>query len=211
MGAVSSTTRGEMRGASDSWPFLRAGHYKDARGDGNCTACAAGKANAATESIAESACSVCEANFYSLEGAGSCSSCQSDSVSDAQSTLESACLCNAGFYGSAGPSCVACDPGSFKTAVENAPCTECAAGHFLDATGSTTDACEECPANEYSLAGAGTCTACHPNAESDAVSESEAACTCAPGYDGTSIADTCKACLAGTSPGPLALNHCLGT
>ena len=46
---------------------MRAGNYKDARGDDACTACAAGKANADTTSIAEAACGNCLANTYSLE------------------------------------------------------------------------------------------------------------------------------------------------
>ena len=188
-----------MRGASEDWPCLRAGYYKDARGNGACTPCGAGKANANTASIAESACGVCDVNTFSLAGAVSCSACQSNSQSAQQSELESACECNAGYYGSTGPSCVACDPGSFKTTVENGACMECNAGDFLDATGSTTDLCEECLANTYSLAGAGTCTPCHANAVSD---EKASGCTCAPGHDGTTTSGTCTACLAGNSPGP---------
>ena len=153
-------------------------------------------------SIAESACGVCDVNTYSLEGAVSCSSCQNNSQSAEQSELESACECNAGYYTSTGPSCVACDPGSFKTAVENGACTKCDAGDFLDATGSITDLCEGCLANSYSLAGAGTCTPCHANAESDAGSVTASACTCAPGYNGTTTSGTCTPCLAGKSPGP---------
>ena len=179
------------------------------RGNEACTKCNAGEFLNATGSITD-VCEGCLANTYSLAGAGTCSACHDNSQSDANSTSESACECNAGYYNSSGPSCVACDPGSFKTAVENSACTECDAGDFLNAAGSMTNLCEGCLANSFSLAGAGTCTSCHDNAESDAGSVTESACTCAPGYDGTTATGNCTACLAGNGLGPTYPAFCIG-
>jgi hypothetical protein len=179
---------------------LRAGSYKDASGDGACTVCVAGTANAAT---GQSACGDCGVNTYSLQGAEICIGCQNNSQSSAVSTEQTACACNAGYDGSTGALCVACGAGSWKDAVANAACTACVAGKAnADTTSLLESACGDCGVNTYSLEGAETCIGCQNNSQSAEVSTVQSACACNAGYDG-STSGTCTACLAGNSPGSL--------
>ena len=109
--------------SSEGWPCLRAGYYKDARGDDACTPCGAGKANTDTASIAESACGVCDVNTYSLAGAGTCAPCHANAVSDAAA---SACTCAPGYDGTtANGTCTACLAGNSL----GPPCLESSPQH----------------------------------------------------------------------------------
>ena len=72
------------------------GTYKDATGPGGCTMCPAGTYSSEIGGGSAGVCNTCPDNSDSLEG----SSTQDD------------CICDAGYTGSDGGPCVACDAGT---------------------------------------------------------------------------------------------------
>jgi len=113
-----------------------AGEYKALPGDEACDLCAAGTASAATAArifacppcpagqiqiqAGQTACVDCPADTYrEMESSASlqtdCARCRDFSTSLPGATLETTCLCNAGFF-SSNAICTACDAGSYTAA-----------------------------------------------------------------------------------------------
>jgi len=146
-----------------------------------CRICVAGKFKV-TRGISE--CSQCVTGKYSTAvGAVSdvCQMCPADSMSPVSSVQSSNCVCNPGFTGPNGGTCVKCVAGKYKIESGDAACTNCLTGQYSAAMGATSNVCENCPTNSDALSG--------NNAKTD--------CTCNPG---STRADghACVNCMAGT-------------
>ena len=111
-----------------------AGKYKVASGNGICTNCGIGSYSAVVGASDVSTCLACPTN----------------SDSPLASSVSTACLCNAGYFGTGegGSECRACDAGKFKTNTGNAPCTDCAVGWYSAANRSL---CVLCPTGNVML------------------------------------------------------------
>jgi len=66
-----------------------------------------------------------------------CQQCLPNSFSSAGSTAAEACVCNAGYTGPDGQTCVSCAPGKYKTVPGATACTDCPP-NTLSAGGSIT-------------------------------------------------------------------------
>ena len=173
-----------------------------------CVDCAAGKFRADTSSTK---CTDCVAGKYSAAAAASCTDCPANAGTGTNtgSTAQTACGCNAGYYGNptgagSAVTCTTCANGKYKvweagaTLVEK--CLDCAAGK--SGTG-TIASCTTCVAGKYSAAAAASCTDCPTNAGTgtNTGSTAQTACGCNAGYygnpTGANTAVDCTACANG--------------
>jgi hypothetical protein len=172
------------------------------------------------------ACSNCQCACGTACGANyiqpSCVACPVNTNSLMLSSGIDACMCNAGYTGAGGSSCIACAAGKFKNSSGSAICTNCLAGAYSGVTGATSaSVCEPCPAGAFSGAGSGVCVNClagtyasaggasacvpcpvgtHSNVSG---ASSSAVCVSCPagafsGVSGATNASTCVPCPAGT-------------
>ena len=111
-----------------------------------------------------------------------------------------ATACKAGYYLASG-ACVACPPGTYKTAADASACLPCAAGTYNGSAGRTST-CTNCSADYYSTAGASSCTACPSGSHSTAGSAACKVCTaashCAKTTGANSMACSSNQCVAST-------------
>lgn len=151
----------------------RAGFVED--DFGNCEACVIGK----YKTLADTACRACPEGMSSpqaspdiascfacpigtLESNGVCLDCPAHSVTLTIGNNEtSACLCDAGYFGSHDTSCLACPAGHYKAAPGEDPCLQCAPGTYNPASNATT--CLACTANSLSAAGSTQASQCDCN------------------------------------------------
>jgi hypothetical protein len=164
-----------------------AGGFKDTNGSAACTLCSQGKYATATAAIVQDTCQDCALHTWSPTG----------------STREQDCLCDLGYTGPYGSSCVACEVGTYKDINGSAPCKacpsltqsslasvsvtlcECIAGHvgLGGAADLNTTMCEACVGGLYkSGVGGGPCAQCPSGSYavregSDAFSGPRTACT----------------------------------
>lgn len=133
-----------------------------------CEQCDAGK----FKGPGPQSCSTCPAGTYSLQGAAECTPCAATETSAAGSPAESHCVCLPGFGGAG---CEPCQPGFYaaqgtleepdlecqacpanKTspvqATSQAQCV-CEAGHEVDPSAPSTEACQPCPDGQYAVGG----------------------------------------------------------
>lgn len=143
---------------------------------GPCVACSPGTFKASPGS---EACSPCEAGtFMNASGATECSQCPANTFSKTGRKQVQDCVCNMGYTGPDGGSCLACALGKFKTINGSATCTLCPGGTYLNLTGGTS--CRTCPPDSSSIPGRA------------AIEE----CSCNPGF--TNGDSFCRACQPGT-------------
>jgi hypothetical protein len=164
---------------------------------GPCEACSSGKYK---DAIGSAACNLCPAGKYSGTSAANkaalCLSCPSGARSASGSTSLNHCICNSGYTGPDGGTCVACVAGKFKTSNGTAACTQCAAGKYSASTALATDACADCGSNTYSSQDNAQCVACPSYTRSAVSSSLQTDCNCNAGYTGPD-GGTCTACSAG--------------
>ncbi len=156
-----------------------AGKYKSTTGGGTCVDCQAGKYRTDTGAIGENLCTPCPANTFAFAG----------------STLQTDCMCNAGYAAVAnGVACTACLAGSYKTGVGIGTCTNCGANEYSTTVAQVVSTCSSCPLSSQAPAGS--------NEASD--------CQCNVGYTGANGA-ACLSCVQGTyktSIGPSTCTLC---
>jgi len=109
-----------------------------------------------------------------------CLRCPPHSAATGAQTLISDCQCNTGATGPDGAPCAQCVAGKYKNASGSAACTDCVADQYSTAVGAASNMCERCAANTQSPAG------------SDDIS----ACSCRPGFTGID-GGACVQCAAG--------------
>lgn len=184
-----------------------AGTYKEAVGDGACTACAAGFGLATPPTVPsvthEHACEPCPANTYS-DGAGSalvCQACPAHSQSAAESSSVNACRCKLGHTGPDGGPCTACVAGKYKDVVGAAACELCGSNTYNpDSASESIDSCRACPINSTTALSAAPFiaeTQCVCRDGFERVGSSPAECVlCTPGSWGS--AQQCFPCPADT-------------
>lgn len=164
-----------------------AGH---ARVDETCVACDAGSFQPLA--LGGDTCELCPVNTFSAAGSSACTACHDSSVAAAGSKSVDDCLCVAGseFFNISERisqvECYMCDPGYFKAAVGNQPCSGCPSGTYAPDSNST--ACLLCPANTYvhnddpENDGYTSCFACPANSLSDPGTVSVYDCSCVEGF-----------------------------
>ena len=108
--------------------------------------------------------------------------------------------------------CADCPVGTFSNLSSQTVCTACAAGKFLNSTGSDSeDYCLVCNAGTYSSTEAAeseaSCQPCPANSHSAASSNDVFSCLCSPGYTGPG-GESCAACAAGKYKGNIGSNEC---
>ena len=188
----------------------------------------------------------CDAGYYGNAGitAGSCkpctiggwcidgniaapTSCPPNSTSPAMATVQTACICDAGFTGPPGGPCAQCPLGSYiftntTTTLSQCSicpagtyssvwptyynCTACPAGTYLGTTGSVSlTSCTACAAGKYSASIAAiyesNCTFCPPGTASTTAGANTTlgVCwSCPPGSYSTPARQTCQNCTAGS-------------
>jgi hypothetical protein len=190
-----------------------------------CIKCGAGKFSATAGASTDTTCTECGAGKYSMtEGANSdnaCMSCPDHSISLSGSSLETSCLCVAGYTGPDGGTCEMCVAGKYKDTQGAQPCTLCIKGKYSTTVGASLEStCINCDVGKYSTAeGASvstTCTSCSPNtysttlgaqkssncanctvnSQSPSGSSVQISCLCNPGFTGPN-GGPCTACVAG--------------
>ena len=124
-------------------------------------------------------------------------------------TVKSFCLpddmgCGVGQEPDSATSCSDCVEGKWSDSTSNAACTSCEAGEIIiiRATGSvsSSEACERCPAGEWSVAGSSTCAVCEEGKWSNTTNNS--ICTSCEGgksTNGISGSASCEQCPSGVA------------
>jgi hypothetical protein len=135
--------------------------------------------------------------MYTCFNGSVCIDCPENSAAPAGSTARSSCLCNAGYTGPNGGTCVACMTGKYKSVTGSALCSDCPSdtqsGPGSTAltscvcnpgfTGPDGGTCSACVAGKYkSVTGSVACTNCSANTYSNAT--------------GAAAVATCQNCLA---------------
>jgi hypothetical protein len=162
-----------------------AGKYSTATGasvESACTYCGAGKYLISTGAVSEVSCMLCAVHTYSTAiGAtaiSTCVNCNANSQAPVGSTAQTSCVCNIGFTGLNGGTCMACDAGKYKSGTGSGACSYCQANSYAPVAsmsaeacqcnaGYTGNACTACPAGKYkSGTGNGICLDCGANAYS---------------------------------------------
>ena len=158
-----------------------AGKYKAIQGTAACNQCVGGKYVSASASTSIDNCLACDVNTYSAVDSSKCEQCPSHSSSVAMSSVQTACICDPGYTGPNGGSCVACAGGKYKIVAGTVACTLCVGGKYSTTAGATSaSTCLNCPL--------------HTNAQSG--SDQVEDCTCNTGHYGLNGRD-CINCEAG--------------
>ena len=131
----------------------------------------------------------------------SCDMCLAGSTSPPGSKNASDCSCMPGF---AGPLCIACPAGKYKTTAGSSDCVpclypsidcNCVSGHTFDLK---TSRCEACPPGTFKeWSGPQSCTTCPEFSTSGSGSGDIADCLCLAGYESKDMGEFCVACAAG--------------
>ena len=164
-------------------------------------------------------CDSCEQNYYQdiygATTAGACQSCPANSNSAISTGSHTECLCNMGYSGVAGETCIACESGKYSDSQtqNNAFCDVCGAGKITTSTATTTssgcilcgtgkyasqnqDECIDCPADTYCSNGIKIlCTNFCANTLNPVLrSSSSNACVCVAGtFLSNTVCSTCTA------------------
>ena len=101
------------------------GKYKDETGDAACSDCVTGKYS---DKHASDRCTLCPEGKYSDKFASAsdlCQLCPNQSTSPEGSSLITDCVCNMGWKGANGQSCVECPLNTYKSEKGDSACTKC--------------------------------------------------------------------------------------
>ena len=142
------------------------------------------------------ACTDCPQNTYGGQQAAVsvsvCTSCPTNSLSEAGSDELSDCVCSPGYtFTQASKGCTKCPRGTYKSVDGNQECTLCPADTYLQSTGATSQS---------------TCTNCPQFTSSAPGSEGSWQCLCKKGYTGE--LSQCIACPPGTYKPTLGKDPC---
>ena len=157
----------------------QAGTFTATIGAAACAACGAGTFSTAGSSV----CAQCGDGTYSYSASALCLACPSDSNSPSRSISLANCICNVGFEGPDGGSCLACVPGKYKAQNGSVVCSTCPNGTFSSTSAASSAAtCQSCPAD--------TVTVISP---ASVLSD----CVCTVGFEGPA-GGSCTLCGEGT-------------
>ncbi len=160
-----------------------AGKFKDVAGDHECSLCSTGTFSG----VGAFECSPCQrGSFADIEGEAVCAPCPQNTTTEFEgANSRQLCICDLGFHHNFSSDCIACEPGTYNDKLHHHSCSLCDAGKYLDMyAANSSEHCEVCPANFYSLAGSHECEACPFNGTSPAGSGSVRKCTCPTGAEG---------------------------
>jgi len=193
-----------------------AGFYNADLGKMECSPCGPGYFSPMLASLSIDNCDTCAADTFSMAGEKECTNCTADSQAPPISSEPTDCVCNAGYTGVDGGTCVACVAGKIKIQMGSALCTDCLAGQYSTDVAAT--ACSNCLDNSnspvgsisagdcicnpaYTLSASLTCDICAQNTFK--TEAGNAACTdCTPNSEspaGSSISTDCKCVVGHTS------------
>jgi hypothetical protein len=209
---------GMYKSDSDICVSCPIGTYRTSTGPDVCTECPAGTYSITLGATTAATCVACAVDTYSATmgatNSDMCLACPANTFSPSGSDELMDCKCLAGFTGSDGTECTACDVGTYKTATGQGTCTWCpletqsaAASTLLTDcrcnTGYTASQngvlCTACVAGSYkNTPGTGACSACPDFTSSASASSLVTDCTCDAGYTAASDGVECTACIAGT-------------
>jgi hypothetical protein len=130
------------------------GTYGISTGSTSCSICTAG------HYCANGMQAICSVNCYCPSGSGQPTECPLNSQSSAQSTINTSCTCNGGYYGAAGDTCTQCE-GGFR----------CSGGasHIV------------CSSNSFCPIGSPSESSCGVGSTSASQSDEATDCSCLPG------------------------------
>ena len=138
------------------------GKYKDTHGTENCTKCPDFEySTSPVGSIQVSSCRCKKGYYHNIQVSDllKCFECPSNHSSPEGSIKLSDCECGAGFTDSGDGSCIACNPGNYKSVSGTSSCIVCDEGTYSNALGMTI--CSNCPLHSTTLSkGSGDITDC---------------------------------------------------
>ena len=180
------------------------GTHKASNGSADCTNCSVGTYSPAVAADSNTTCTMCPAGQYAAEGSASCVVCPANSAAPTWSGSITDCLCNMGYTGPNGGTCVSCLVGTYKDSNGTANCTGCPLNsNSSDASTNITDCF--CDAWCYGPDGG----PCIPN--NSTLNLSSGVYQCSPGFTGPDATGPCVACALGkykNVPGPDACSLC---
>ena len=137
------------------------GTHKASNGSAYCTNCSIGTYSASVAADSNTTCAMCAAGLYAPQASAKCTVCPANSAAPERSGLITNCLCNTGYTGPNGGSCVACPAGTYKTTNGSAYCTNCSIGTYSTSVAADSNTtCAKCAAGQSSVEGGTNCTAC---------------------------------------------------
>jgi hypothetical protein len=151
-----------------------------------CSLCPAGRFGS-TNGLTSTTCSgICSANYYCPAASTSATAVACpflNSHSLAGSGNSSACLCNAGYSGSAGGFCSICPVNTYGNGGTSS-CQACPSGSVSVAASTSISSCQ-CPIGYTPSGSSGACVACGNNMYKSVAGD--ASCTACPTYTGHSL------------------------
>lgn len=103
------------------------GTYNSQLGRTACSNCSVGMYSVNYGAIGSETCVSCPVGQWSPEGSPNCNLCPANSRAAAGSGSRTNCICDAGYTGLAGSTCVPCAAGTYKAATGSALCSACPA------------------------------------------------------------------------------------
>ena len=153
--------------------------------------------------IENAACTACEEASWCWTGIKN--SCPANMWSPAQSSFSANCTCEYGYRRSGVSSCTPCGTGAYKPTRGEDACTECAVGHFSQATGASSIAtCAQCDVGTYAaVTGQYQCENCAAGYYQPSLASTTCFSCWAGAYSHAGYSQ-CSLCSAGTMSGVLA-------
>ena len=137
------------------------GTYNSQLGRTACSNCSVGLYSVNYGAIGSETCVSCPAGQWSPEGSPNCNLCPVNSRAAAGSGLRTNCICDAGYTGPAGSTCVPCVAGTYKAATGSALCETCPA---LTSTSGAAVSLSDCWCVTGYIKVSGVCVAMVPRA-----------------------------------------------
>jgi hypothetical protein len=171
------------------------GTYNSQLGRTACSNCSVGMYSVNYGAIGSETCLSCPLGQWSPEGSPNCNFGPANSRAPAGSGSITKCLCDAGYTGADGSTCVPCEVGTYKDTSGSGACSacpanavsvsgsasvdacSCIAGHFLFLSPQETRSCLPCAAGSYKNGvGNDNCTSCWTGSSVSVGESSEQAC-----------------------------------
>ena len=137
------------------------GTYNSQLGRTACSNCSVGLYSVNYGAIGSETCVSCPLGQWSPEGSPNCNLCPANSRAAAGSGLRTDCICDAGYTGADGSTCVPCAIGTYKDATGSAQCSACPA---LMSTSGVALRLSDCWCVSGYIQTAGACVAMAPRA-----------------------------------------------
>jgi hypothetical protein len=148
--------------------------------------CNAGYGGSATSGTGT--CTPCSNGYYkSTLSNVACTSCGTNTITQALGISQTYCSCNVGYTGNAaaGGTCAACEGSTYKVSTGSASCTTCPSKSQTQTTGNSARSACECLPHYSGDAATGTCSICEYGYYK--ISSGNTACSICPSYSTTTV------------------------